>query len=217
MQTNLRPAQGDLQPRCHPLLPGREEREDLGSGPWLRRRQVASEEEADGSLHSPGQGPGHQSEGHPGVDLSQRMKDLAAAVLAIPPGVDPERPRVAGAAQGGGHGLDGLQETIPFGLGEDRLEVDPRELAFGVHPLAVDAHDAQSRSGEEGRDAEVGRAVHPRLEEEGAVAVEEALQGPPGFGIGDLRPRPFYIALAAGGGEGRLQHPAPWRSRGIPG
>ena len=64
------------------------------------------------------------------------------------------------------------------------MEIDPRELPFAVHPLAMDAHDPQLGWPEQGGDAEVLRAVHPGLEEEGAVVLEEPLHGPARLGIG---------------------------------
>src|SRR6185369_16029956 len=85
------------------------------------------------------------------------------------------------------------------------MEIDLRELSFAIDFLAVDTHDPQLGA-QQGGDAEVRRAVHPGLEEEGTVALEQPLDGPPCFGIGEVR-APLDIAGAARGGEGSLDDP----------
>ncbi len=131
-------------------------------------------------------------------------RSIAAAVA---PGVDPERPEIAGPAQGRRDLLHGPQELVPVLPGEVGMEVDPLELPLAVDPLAMDAHDFQAIRTEQRGDAEVLRPLHPGLEEERTVDLEEPLHGPARLGIGEGRTVPFYVPEAAGGGERGLDDP----------
>src|SRR3954464_8726508 len=86
------------------------------------------------------------------------------------------------------------------------MEIDPRELSLAIDFLAVDSHDLELGA-QQGEDAEVRRPLHPGLEEERAVLIEEPLAGAARFVTGQRRPIPFNIAGTPGRGEGRLDDP----------
>src|SRR3954453_5603424 len=90
------------------------------------------------------------------------------------------------------------------------MEIDPRELSLAIDFLAVDAHDPQLGA-RKGGDAEVPRPLHPGLEEEGAVMIEEPFDGTARFVIAQCRAASLNAFPnkpgAPGRGERRLDDP----------
>src|SRR4051794_1997306 len=91
------------------------------------------------------------------------------------------------------------------------MEVDSRELPLAIDFLTVDTHDLEMIRTEERRDAEVRRPLHPGLEEERTMKIEQPIDGAARFGIGEGRAAPFDAfpdeSGAARSGEGRLDDP----------
>src|SRR5436305_93474 len=86
------------------------------------------------------------------------------------------------------------------------MEIDLRELPLAIDFLTVDAHDPQLGAQQRG-DAEVRRALHPGLEEERTVMIEQPFDSAARFAIGQRRAVPLYVAGTPGSGERGLENP----------